>query len=245
MIKVDNIKVYNFENAFRGLRNPLNSWELSDSIWKDENDFIIGEKDLDLAHRMINGGTDESKFLRQIFISMDIEAPLYWWKEADTYKVATVANSCSTMHTIEKTPITLENYSFDPDGKKLTDLPLDDYIRCDQIIKHQLEDAEWLRKKYVETKDKTYWRLLIQILSNGWNQKRTYTFNYQTARAMYFGRNHHKVIEWRTFCEILQGLPYGKELISYKKENKIIDKELLKLIKQNIETSIGEKQNEN
>lgn len=220
MIKIENIETFNFKGAFRGLRNPLNSWEKSDSYVGTFGKYIIGNKDLGLAQRMINAGTDESKFMRQIFVSMDITAPLYWWKEADTYKIATVSNSCSTMHKIASSEITEENYSFDPEPNKLlTDLPTDDYIRILDIKNRAVENVEWLRKKYNETKDKRYWRLLIQINPDGWLQKRTWTGNYQNLRNIYFARKNHKLIEWRQFCQMIEQLPYGKELICYKKEN--------------------------
>lgn len=220
MIKIENIEVFNFEGAFRGLRNPMNSWNKSDSyIDALTNKYIVGENDLKLAQRMIGAGTDESKFMRQIFVSMDITAPLYWWKEADTYKIATVANSCSTMHKITSDEITEENYSFDPEpDKPLTDLPTNDYVRILDIKNRTVADVEWLRKKYNETKDKRYWRLLIQINPDGWLQKRTWTGNYQNLRNMYFARKNHKLIEWRQFCQIIEQLPYSKELICYKKD---------------------------
>lgn len=220
MIKIENIEVFNFEGAFRGLRNPMNSWNKSDSyIDALTNKYIVGENDLKLAQRMIGAGADESKFMRQIFVSMDITAPLYWWKEADTYKIATVSNSCSTMHKITSSEITEENYSFDPEpGKPLTDLPTDDYVRILDIKNRAVADVEWLRKKYNETKDKRYWRLLIQINPDGWLQKRTWTGNYQNLRNMYFARKNHKLIEWRQFCQIIEQLPYSKELICYEKD---------------------------
>ena len=220
MIKIENIEVFNFEGAFRGLRNPMNSWNKSDSyIDALTNKYTVGENDLKLAQRMIGAGTDESKFMRQIFVSMDITAPLYWWKEADTYKIATVSNSCSTMHKITSSEITEENYSFDPEpDKPLTDLPTDDYVRILDIKNRAVADVEWLRKKYNETKDKRYWRLLIQINPDGWLQKRTWTGNYQNLRNMYFARKNHKLIEWIQFCQIIEQLPYSKELICYKKD---------------------------
>lgn len=220
MIKIENIEVFNFEGAFRGLRNPMNSWNKSDSyIDALTNKYIVGENDLKLAQRMIGAGTDESKFMRQIFVSMDITAPLYWWKEADTYKIATVSNSCSTMHKITSSEITEENYSFEPEpDKPLTDLPTDDYVRILDIKNRAVADVEWLRKKYNETKDKRYWRLLIQINPDGWLQKRTWTGNYQNLRNMYFARKNHKLIEWIQFCQIIEQLPYSKELICYKKD---------------------------
>ena len=220
MIKIENIEIFNFEGAFRGLRNPMNSWNKSDSyIDALTNKYIVGENDLKLAQRMIGAGTDESKFMRQIFVSMDITAPLYWWKEADTYKIATVSNSCSTMHKITSSEITGENYSFDPEpDKPLTDLPTNDYVRILDIKNRAVADVEWLRKKYNETKDKRYWRLLIQINPDGWLQKRTWTGNYQNLRNMYFARKNHKLIEWIQFCQIIEQLPYSKELICYKKD---------------------------
>ena len=221
MIKIENIETFNFKGAFRGLRNPMNSWNKSDSyIDVLTNKYIVGENDLKLAQRMIGAGTDESKFMRQIFISMDITAPLYLFKELDTYKIATVSNSCSTMHKITSSEITEENYSFDPEpDKPLTDLPTDDYIRILDIKNRAIEDVEWLRRKYNETKDKRYWRLLIQINPDGWLQKRTWTGNYQNLRNIYFARKNHKLIEWKQFCQMIEQLPYGKELICYKKEN--------------------------
>ena len=222
MIKIENIEVFNFEGAFRGLRNPMNSWNKSDSyIDALTNKYIVGENDLKLAQRMIGAGTDESKFMRQIFVSMDITAPLYWWKEADTYKIATVANSCSTMHKITSDEITEENYSFEPEpDKPLTDLPTNDYVRILDIKNRAVADVEWLRKKYNETKDKRYWRLLVQINPDGWLQKRTWTGNYQNLRNMYFARKNHKLIEWRQFCQMIEQLPYGLELICYEKGDK-------------------------
>ena len=219
MIKIENIEVFNFEGAFRGLRNPMNSWNKSDSyIDALTNKYNVGENDLKLAQHMIGAGTDESKFMRQIFISMDITAPLYLHKELDTYKVATVANSCSTMHKITSSPITKECFSFD--NENLTKLETEEYLKCKDIMENIVKSCEWLRQQYLKTKDKRYWRELIQILPCGWNQKRTWTGNYQNLRNMYFARKNHKLIEWRQFCQIIEQLPYGKELICYKKENK-------------------------
>lgn len=219
MIKIENIEVFNFEGAFRGLRNPMNSWNKSDSyIDALTNKYNVGENDLKLAQHMIGAGTDESKFMRQIFISMDITAPLYLHKELDTYKVATVANSCSTMHKITSSPITKECFSFD--NENLTKLETEEYLKCKDIMENIVQSCEWLRQQYLKTKDKRYWRELIQILPCGWNQKRTWTGNYQNLRNMYFARKNHKLIEWRQFCQIIEQLPYSKELICYKKENK-------------------------
>ena len=224
MIKVDKIEVFNFEGAFRGLRNPLDSWAKSDSYTKD-GVFVLGENDKKLAQRMLSGGTCESKFMRQIMVSMDITSFLGWWKEFDTYKIGTVANSCSTMHKITSKPMTdLNLYSwdeatqdsaitidyFDPvEGKKEKEV--------DEIFNHLIYDLEAIRKKYLETKDQRYWRARIQLLPCAWNQKRTVTLNYQVLREMYFWRKNHKLVEWRTFCKIIEKLPYAQELICYQK----------------------------
>ena len=204
MILINEIEVSNFKGAFRGLRNPLNSWHLSDSYTDENGSYILGEKDLDLAKRMIKGGPDESKFLRQIFVSMDITAPLYWWKEMDTYKVATVANSTSTMHKITSKEITEDDFSFDDDWDLIFNLAKTSIV----------ESCEDLRQKYLNTQDKRYWRALIQLLPEGYNQTRTWTANYQVLRNIYFARRNHKLIEWHTFCEMIENLPYAKELIT-------------------------------
>ena len=204
MILINEIEVSNFKGAFRGLRNPLNSWHLSDSYTDENGSYILGEKDLDLARRMIKGGPDESKFLRQIFVSMDITAPLYWWKEMDTYKVATVANSTSTMHKITSKEITEDDFSFDDDWDLIFNLAKGSIV----------ESCENLRQKYLNTQDKRYWRALIQLLPEGYNQTRTWTANYQVLRNIYFARRNHKLIEWHTFCEMIENLPYAKELIT-------------------------------
>lgn len=216
MIQLENIEVFNFENAFRGLRNPLNSWHLSDSK-TEKGIFLLGERDKKLAQKMIRAGTDESKFLRQIFVSMDITASIYWWKEADTYKVSTVANSCSTMHKLSSKPITLEDFSIDNVN---LNLPLIEANDIGWLWKDIEFYCELLRKKYVETGEKDYWRALVQILPMGYNQRRTWTANYQVLRAMYFARRHHKLTEWREFCEEIEKFPYAKELICYEKEKR-------------------------
>lgn len=240
MLIVENIKVFNFEGAMRGLRNPKDSWHLSDSKfdqttcllpdpqaediescetcplfsgWGEDCIPYIGPKDMKLAQAMIGAGTDEAKFLRQIFISMDITAPLYWWKEFDTYKVGTVANSCSTMHKLDAYPITREMFSWDND---LGDPGEDFWATVDAIC----AECEKLRLLYKETGSKIYWRALVQLLPNSWMQKRTVTLNYQVARAQYFARRFHKLTEWHTLCDVYINLPYGKEFIGYEKQKK-------------------------
>jgi len=220
--KFENISVYNIAGAFRGLRNPMNSWDSSDSelevnmydvaeidtdvsYFEIVEDAHLGEKDIDLAQRMIRGGNDESKFLRQIFVSMDITLPLSVWKELDTYKVATVANSCSTMHKLASTQITLDCFSFTPTGDALADSYFTDYVtKCEQV-----------RQAYVKTKDVKYWRLLVDMLPESWLQKRTWTANYAVLRNIYFARRNHKMSEWHDFCKVIEDLPYAKELICY------------------------------
>lgn len=220
MILLEKGEVFNFEGAFRGLRNPLDSWHLSDSEVKGAAKvFNLGPKDLDLAQRMIGAGTDESKFMRQIFVSVDITAPFFWWKEFDTYKVGTVANSCSTMHKITSYPITEDFFSIDEDWYDLIAFEDDEGATCTiaEAYAGVVEICESLRQKYLESKDKRYWRALISILPNGWMQKRTVTLNYQVLRAMYFARRNHKLQEWHDFCTWIESLPYAKELICYEK----------------------------
>lgn len=221
MIEISNARVFNFEGAFRGLRNPLDSWALSDSeVIGVTKEFKLGPKDLGLAQRMIGAGTDESKFMRQIMVSVDIEAPLYWWKEFDTYKVGTVANSCSTMHKISSKEITDDMFSID---EEWADMPFpnpeaeDGSYTYKQAYESVIVACESLRKEYLRTKDKRIWRMLISILPCGWMQKRTVTLNYQVLRAMYFARKNHKLQEWRDFCAWIESLPYAKELICYEK----------------------------
>lgn len=230
MIKIENVQVFNFEGALRGLRNPKNSWHLSDSYWEKDK-YVIGEKDMHLSQLMIGAGTDESKFMRQIFVTMDITAPLYWWKEFDTYKVGTVANSCSTMHKLDSMEIIEEMFSTDSVDLTLPLIDSNDANDIGWLWKDIVFYCEQLRKKYKETGNKDYWRALVQILPNGWLQKRTVTLNYQVLRAMYFARRFHKLIEWHIFCKAIEELPYGLELICYVKPTKDYTEDIIKLIK--------------
>jgi len=229
MIKVENIEIFNFIGAMRGLRNPMNSWAKNDTIEisgshlekplysSNTNEPIVGPNDLKLAQRMLNGGPEESKFMRQIMISMDIDAPLFFWKEFDTYKVGTTANSCSTMHKLTSNEIGAQNFSFIK-PEEFEDQYNQYFIKTaqEEIIQY----CEILRKVYNKTKDKRIWRALIEILPEGWNQRRTWTANYQVLRNIYFQRRNHKLDEWREFCKVIEELPYGKELICYEKEKK-------------------------
>ena len=205
MLKVDRISVMNIENAIRGARNPLNSWERMDSSYDEEGNFILGENDLSLAHRLAVAGSDHRKFLRQIIVSMDITAPLYWWKEFDTYKVGTVANSTSTMHKIQAREFTRDEFSHD----RLTDEGL---AALDALIAF----IEGERLKFLETKDKAHWHNMIQLLPSSYNQLRTVTLNYEVLINIYYARRTHKLGEWHTLCEAIEKLPYANELILVK-----------------------------
>lgn len=201
MIKIEHIATYNFLPAIRGARNPMNSWALSDSI-EDENGVHIGEKDLALLKKLCSAGSDHRKFLRQIFISLDITAPLYWWKEFDTYKVGTVSNSTSTMHKLHSSPINIEDFSTDQMAPEAKD-----------AMQRLIGILEALRLKYLSTKDKAFWYSLIQLLPESYNQKRTITMDYENAYAMYFARKDHKLFEWQEFCKSLLSLPYFRQFI--------------------------------
>ena len=207
MLKVDKISVMNMENAIRGARNPLNSWARMDSEYDDEGNFILGENDISLAHRLAVAGSDHRKFLRQIIVSMDITAPLYWWKEFDTYKVGTVANSTSTMHKIQAREFTRDEFSCD----KLTD---DALAVLDGIIAY----LESERMKYLETKGKAHWHNMIQLLPSSYNQLRTVTLNYEVLINIYYARKYHKLSEWHVLCDAIEKLPYAKELILVKEK---------------------------
>ncbi len=202
MIKIERTDVMNFENAIRGARNPMNSWDRYDSCYDEDGNFLFGENDLNLAKKLAFAGSDHRKFMRMIFVSVDITAPLYWWKEFDTYKVGTVANSCSTMHKIHSKKLEREDFSFD----KLSDDSL-------KIMDSLLDYIEELRQKYLETKDKETWYNLIQLLPSSFNQMRTVTMNYENLRNMYFARKTHKLDEWHVYCDWIKSLPYAKELI--------------------------------
>lgn len=202
MIQIENIQYSGFESAIRGMRNPLNSWAKSDSDFSGKFP-VIGENDLDLAKRLIAAGSPDRKFLRMIYVSMDIVAPLYWWKEYDTYKVATVADSCSTMHKIQAKEFTLSDFS----TEHLSDTNL---IILDMVIS-ALNNA---RLDFNDNKDKRDWWQMIQLLPSSYNQRRTVSLNYETLRGMYYWRKNHKLDEWRIFCEtISKSLPYAADLI--------------------------------
>lgn len=235
MLKIENVEVLGWEHAIRGMRNPMNSWAKSDSCTKDPlycSDYCsevcgdasphIGPNDHQLMESLAKGGPVHAKYRRMITVYLDITAPLYWWKEFDTYKVGTVANSCSTMHKIHAKEFTLEDFSCDhliddinenwdiAAGPECRDTPLD-------ILEHVVHALNIYREKFLETKDKKYWWQMIQLLPTSYNQKRTVMLNYEVLVNIYESRRHHKLDEWHTFCDWIEGLPYS-ELITGKVE---------------------------
>lgn len=208
MIKLERTSVMNFENALRGARNPLSSWAKSDSFYGENGEFVIGEIDLSLAHRLAVSGSDHRKYLRQVFVSVDITAPIYWWKEFDTYKVGTTANSTSTMHRIHSKDFSRDDFSTD----HMTEGALG-------ALDNMISFLEESRVKFTETKDKKYWYDIIQLLPSSYNQMRTVTLNYENLINMYYARRSHKLDEWHTFCDWIRSLPYASELILIKEEN--------------------------
>lgn len=239
-MKFENTEVWGFEHSLRGMRNPKNSWNRSDSHYGcDEimncstcrtgqeegcfnlrNKYIIGENDMKLAQTLIKAGNEHRKFMRQIFVSVDITAPLYWWKEMDQYRINVTTNSTSTMHRLTPSPITLDCFETDDYDR---DLSLADSPEDDNELNHISafeEDVitvlENLRQKYLETKDKRYWKELVRFLPESWLQKRTVTMNYENVRNMYFQRKNHKLTEWsKSFINWVESLPYAEDLIMY------------------------------
>lgn len=202
MIKFDKTAVMNLENAMRGARNPMNSWDRSDSYYDEKGQYILGENDLGLAGRLRKAGSDHRKFIRQILVSVDITAPMYWWKEYDTYKVATVANSTSTMHKIHSKAFEAADFSHDhlsPEGMK--------------VLESVIAALEEIRLRFLKSKSKADWYELIQLLPSSYNQLRTCTLNYETLVNIYFARKTHKLEEWHSFCDWIKTLPYAKEII--------------------------------
>lgn len=249
MLKIENTEVTGWEAAIRGMRNPMNSWEKSDSIFVEDGEyhdicsnsgpyngtvtdtetfFEIGEKDFDLMTRLRNSGTDHRKFMRMITVYLDITAPLYWWKEFDTYKVGTVANSCSTMHKIAEKEFTLDDFSCEHLlEQKDVHVPNDSCCNWNwegcaviapiNILEETVNMLNTARKMFLETKDKKYWWQMIQLLPSSYNQKRTVMLNYEVLANIYKSRRNHKLDEWHTFCDWIEELPYS-ELITGKKK---------------------------
>lgn len=232
-MKIENIYTFNMGNAFRGMRNPMNSWDKSDSVNATDNIFYLGEKDKELAQKLIRAGNEHRKFMRQIIVSFDLTAPLYFWKEFDTYKVGTTANSTSTMHKLASTPITLECFETDDYEDELIYLSgVDDFAtdapyKYDMRIKDMVESfnvnsynnatiiefLEDLRLKYIETKDKRYWKELIRWLPESWLQTRSITLSYENIYNMIHQRKNHKLSEWHYVINEFRKLPYAKELL--------------------------------
>ena len=238
MLKLENTGVFGWEATIRGMRNPMNSWNKSDSGWgfvpsqtcptcdRYECGYIIGENDLKLMKSLSKAGNDHAKFLRMINVTVDITAPLYWWKEYDTYKVGTVANSCSTMHKIHEKEFTLEDFSHEklfrsedvaifPVGSE--DFPCciqlgEDYFVAEEILNIVIHYLNSCREQFIETGNKKYWWQMIQLLPSSYNQKRTVQFNYQVLKSMYFARKDHKLDEWHILCDWMLTLPYFKEV---------------------------------
>ena len=204
MLTLKNTSVMNFENAIRGARNPLNSWGRMDSHTEPDGSFVFGPNDLDLAMRLAKADSDHRKYLRMVFVSVDVTAPLYWWKEYDTYKVATVANSTSTMHKIHSKPFSMDDFSCDhmTDGTK-------------KFMETVVAELENIRLRFKETKSKDDWYDMIQLLPSSYNQMRTCTFNYETLINIYRARKNHKLAEWHTFCDWIETLPYAEQLITF------------------------------
>jgi len=230
MILVEKTEVFNFEGAIRGMRNPLNSWDRSDSVFAENpDDFVVGPNDMGLMQKLVKAGSEHRKFMRQIMVCVDITAPLYWWKEFDTYKVGTVANSCSTMHKIAAKEFKLDDFShehlfgsFEPiqkinsDNSNYYEVMFTNEsikIKSDTMMMCLIELLNFYREKYLETKDKKYWWQMIQLLPSSYNQRRTWTGNYENLFSMYHQRKNHKLDEWHQFCDWIETLPYANELI--------------------------------
>ena len=202
MIELERTSVFNLENAMRGARNPMNSWNRMDSYYDENHEYVLGPNDLSLATRLRKAGSDHRKFIRQIMVSVDITAPLYWWKEYDTYKVATVANSTSTMHKIHAKSFELDDFSHD----HLSENGL-------RVLNLIIANLEEIRLRYVESKNREDWYDMIQLLPSSYNQMRTCTLNYETLVNIYYATRNHKLEEWHHFCDWIGKLPYAKELI--------------------------------
>ena len=223
MIKITNVETCGWEAAIRGMRNPKNSWDKSDSDYKwspcvnhgeCKPYFLVGENDLKLMKSLSKAGNDHGKFLRMINVTLDITAPLYWWKEFDTYKVGTVANSCSTMHKIHAKEFTLDDFSHE--HLRQDREAANPYVRGCSVVTPLgimvavISELNFCRRKYLETEDKQWWWQMIQLLPSSYNQKRTVQLNYQVLKSMYHARKHHKLDEWRDFCSWIETLPYSE-----------------------------------
>lgn len=224
MIKIEKVDVFGWKAAIRGMRNPMNSWDKSDSDYDygvnypDDNDYLLGENDLKLMKTLSKAGNDHAKFLRMINVTCDITAPFYWWKEFDTYKVGTVANSCSTMHKLTAKEFVLDDFShehlldFESTGVEFPTIYRVEHTPI-WALNATIKMLNFYREKYLETHDKKYWWQMIQLLPTSYNQKRTVQLNYQVLKNMYFARRNHKLDEWHTLCEWMEELPYFREIV--------------------------------
>lgn len=221
MIEIENYEIFGWEHAIRGMRNPLNSWKKSDSYWdwpEYPDRFVIGPNDLELMKKLAKAGSSHRKYLRMITVYLDITAPLYWWKEFDTYKVGTVANSCSTMHKIHDKEFTVDDFSHE---HLVDDISEPHFYASNVSHNWNFRDVLWTtiialnnaRELYLETKDKKYWWQMIQLLPSSYNQKRTIMLNYEVLSNMYHDRKNHKLDEWRDFCSWIESLPYSELII--------------------------------
>lgn len=242
MLKIENVEIHGWEPAIRGMRNPKNSWAKSDST-NEENceeciyyadytvckynhiheclNFKAGPNDLDLMTRLRNAGTDHRKFMRMIVVYMDVTAPLYWWKEFDTYKVGTAANSCSTMHKIADKEFTFDDFSHEKLIKSVCMEIQEQHIRISpiQALATTIECLNSYRDLYLQTKDKKYWWQMIQLLPSSYNQRRTVMLNYEVLANIYKSRRNHKLDEWHTFCDLIESLPYSKLITGREEKN--------------------------
>ena len=269
MLKLENTEVLGWEHAIRGMRNPMNSWDKSDSGWDEiyhstvdkdkflmvqddgEYEYYLGLNDRKLMMKLRNAGTDHRKFMRMIAVYVDITGPLYWWKEFDTYKVGTVANSCSTMHKIAVKKFTLEDFSCEHlnDNCVACDVVFGDHsddLTSLDILKYTIEGLNYWRRRYLTTKNKDDWWQMIQLLPSSYNQRRTVMCNYEVLANIYKSRKGHKLDEWRELCEWIEGLPYS-ELITGKCEEDLVIKipkdhispEALKMIDKGLTTDMS------
>ena len=230
MLKVTETQIFGWDAAIRGMRNPMNSWDKSDTKYNGVFfhrladgaeimvDAFVGDNDLALMRKLVKAGSDHSKFMRMITVTCDVEAPFYWWKEYDTYKVGTVANSCSTMHKLHERDLTIDDFSHEHlfDGiiqVEDPDNPMEFYENSTTCLEYVISVINYHRKKYIETKDKRYWQQMIQLLPTSFNQKRTLHLNYAVLRNIYHARKNHKLTEWHTLCDWIYSLPYS-ELIT-------------------------------
>ena len=243
MLKLENTEVLGWEHAIRGMRNPMNSWEKSDSRWEPQFDtesgpmfgvFVIGPNDLDLMKRLRNAGTDHRKFMRMITVYVDLTAPLYWWKEFDTYKVGTVANSCSTMHKIAAKEFTLEDFSHEHlDTRPASSL---------SVLEAVIAELNHWRNNYLVSKSKEDWWQMIQLLPSSYNQRRTVMLNYEVLANIYRSRRNHKLDEWHTFCDWIEGLPYSELITGPSLKDIPIANEIMEEAKRRVREELDKKQ---